>query len=170
MGTKTYRPSPFLPISLKDLDALAAVADTTLTSLHTFTLTFTNSSNINNAPNSFTHLQNLLESSPIRSLNLYLTGAARLPARPRVYNAQSQAVLVSRSRVEEDSPLANFLRGFIAIHRSTLTRLAILRMPIPLSCIRDVCGQCPALEELFVVVDVEELVRNFTLPQPLLSC
>ncbi|KAJ7510664.1 hypothetical protein B0H11DRAFT_2168467 [Mycena galericulata] len=52
-----------------------------------------------------------------------------------------------------------FWRALITAHGARLTRFSVHRMPVSLPVIADVCTRCPALRQLFVVVDHEALGR-----------
>lgn len=65
---------------------------------------------------------------------------------------------VNEKGLTNGSPLYDFLLRLTDSHFGTLTKLAILKVPIPMECIRILCKRCARLEELFVVVDAEELV------------
>ncbi|KAJ7758250.1 hypothetical protein B0H16DRAFT_1313889 [Mycena metata] len=50
-----------------------------------------------------------------------------------------------------------FWRDLVSVHAARLTRVSVHRMSISLATIADVCARCPALQELFVVVDPSSL-------------
>lgn len=58
--------------------------------------------------------------------------------------------------------LAEFWRDLVCAHGDTLKRFSVLKMPIGLDSVREVCVGCPQLEELFVMMDAGSLVRFFT--------
>ncbi|KAJ7023561.1 hypothetical protein C8F04DRAFT_1401610 [Mycena alexandri] len=52
-----------------------------------------------------------------------------------------------------------FWQDLVSLHGARLTRVSVHRMSISLPAIADVCVRCPALQELFIVVDPSSLVR-----------
>ena len=57
-------------------------------------------------------------------------------------------------------------RQLILMHGKRLRRISVHRMPISLDAIRSICVQCTELEQLFLVVDPELLVRNIYFSSP----
>ncbi|KAJ7474202.1 hypothetical protein FB451DRAFT_1088893 [Mycena latifolia] len=58
-------------------------------------------------------------------------------------------------------PTDAFWRALVDMHGARLTRVSVHRMPVRLSAIADLCAsaRCPALRQLFVVVDPADLGR-----------
>lgn len=53
--------------------------------------------------------------------------------------------------------LAGFWTDLVAAHGDTLRRFSVLRMPISLESIKEMCAGCPNLEELFVVANARSV-------------
>jgi hypothetical protein len=53
--------------------------------------------------------------------------------------------------------LARFWTDLVAAHGDTLRRFSVLRMPISLESIKEMCAGCPNLEELFVVANARSV-------------
>jgi hypothetical protein len=60
----------------------------------------------------------------------------------------------------------DFWRALVDAHGPRLTRVSVHRMAISLRAVEDVCVRCPALRQLFVVVDPMALVSPPASPPP----
>lgn len=58
----------------------------------------------------------------------------------------------------DSSTTSELLKQLILMHGKRLLRISIHRMPIDWEAIRSVCVQCTKLEQLFLVVDPNDLV------------
>ena len=54
----------------------------------------------------------------------------------------------------------DFVEKLITAHGRRLKRFSVQRMYISMSAIEDICRRCHTLEELFVVVEVEDVVSS----------
>ncbi|KAJ6545360.1 hypothetical protein B0H19DRAFT_955195 [Mycena capillaripes] len=114
-----------------DLAALSALcaSSTVLAQLHSFTLSVHTEAWL-------AHAAALLAAAPLEAIQLYAT------------------------RVFRPTHVADaFWRGLVDVHGARLTRVSVHRMPISLPAIEDVCARCPALRQLFVVVEPAALGR-----------
>ena len=53
-----------------------------------------------------------------------------------------------------------FVDKLLSTHGHRLRRFSVQRMHISMAAIHDICQRCPNLEELFVVVELEEVVSD----------
>ncbi len=59
-----------------------------------------------------------------------------------------------------------FCSKIVDSHGERLQRFSVHRMRIGLEAVEDICRRCVVLEELFVVVEQESLVRYFFVSEP----
>ncbi|KAJ7136668.1 hypothetical protein C8R44DRAFT_608018 [Mycena epipterygia] len=102
-------------------------SDATLTRLTSFTLSIPNDTWLASVPT-------LLARAPLEIFQLYATSSVR------------------------PTPATDaFWRALVSAHGARLTRVSVHRMRVALPVIADLCTRCPALRELFVVVDPASL-------------
>lgn len=84
-----------------------------------------------------TNVNEMLSSSPLESFHIY--GA---------FNTRTYSLL----------DVDTLFRSIVDNHAPRLRRFSMHRMAANLSAIRDICGRCTRLEELFVVIDHSDVV------------
>ncbi|KAJ7770324.1 hypothetical protein B0H14DRAFT_3509332 [Mycena olivaceomarginata] len=130
-----------------DIASLAAHCTSTLTvlaRLHSFTLSV-------HTPTWLTHGLTLLAHAPLLEIiQLY---------------APDPLFLHPTAAAETD----DFERALVDAHRPRLTRVSVHRTAISLRAVEDVCVRCPALRQLFVVVDPMALVTPPRIPSSRIS-
>lgn len=88
-----------------------------------------------------TNVNEMLSSSPLESFHIY--GA---------FNTRTYSLL----------DVDTLFRSIVDNHAPRLRRFSMHRMAANLSAIRDICGRCTRLEELFVVIDHSDVLSRST--------
>ena len=131
-------------------------------SLHSLTsITLTVSQNISD-PHTWTRsVVSLLSHSPLLSkfhiYSTYMTASATVFPD---HDIPDLALEVKNARLGPYAlavALAGFWTDLVAAHGHTLRRFSVLRMPISLDSIKEICAGCPNLEELFVVANARSV-------------
>ncbi|TEB39824.1 hypothetical protein FA13DRAFT_1619352 [Coprinellus micaceus] len=131
-------------------------------SLHSLTsITLTVSQHISD-PNTWTKsVASLLSHSPLLSkFHIYST---YITASESMFPDRDLPDLASKVKNARSAPcalaiaLARFWTDLVAAHGDTLRRFSVLRMPISLESIKELCAGCPNLEELFVVANARSV-------------
>jgi len=65
----------------------------------------------------------------------------------------------SHSYFDSFPKISRLLSRLVKTHRERLRRISVYRILVDLEVIKHICMNCPALEELFVVVEPDKLVN-----------
>lgn len=116
----------------------------------------------------------LLASSPLLHFQIYASSSTRGPtstvttasyiATPSHSSASSQAQSTKERQEDEDKArrqalVDDFCRRVVDNHGATLKRFSFHRIRLSLSVVEEVCRKCADLEQLFMLIMPEELVR-----------
>lgn len=116
----------------------------------------------------------LLASSPLLHFQIYASSSTRAPtsmvttasyiATPSHSSASFQAQSTKQRQEDEDKArrqalIDDFCRRIVGNHGTTLKRFSFHRIRLSLSVVEEVCRKCAGLEQLFMLIMPEELVR-----------
>lgn len=109
-------------------------------------------------PTAWTHSAlELLSHSPLQKFHIYST---YITIAWSLFGAEAELASIfpmGSAYQSLSSALATLWKDLVATHGQTLRRFSVLRMPISLASIREICAGCPNLEELFVVANSTSL-------------
>lgn len=83
------------------------------------------------------HVVAMLSATPLEYLQIYCSGGYRL------------------SSLDDD-----LCRSIVSTHRNRLKRFSVHRIPLSLESLHEICLRCTKLEQLFIVIERDSLVRH----------